>query len=184
MKKLGFKCTSRHTTSSSFDINCPNPKCFPSRYRNERDLRLIQPLIDKDLSEPYSIFTYRYFINQWPDLCYLALEGEECIGAVVSKLESTNRNVYRGYIAMLAVREDRRKMGLGSKLVASAIEAMIEKNCHEVTLEAEVTNAGALRLYENLGFIRDKRLEKYYLNGNDAFRLKLRLKHFPVTTNV
>jgi hypothetical protein len=42
-------------------------------------------------------------------------------------------------------------------------------------LEAEVTNAGALRLYANLGFIRDKRLLRYYLNGNDAFRLKLLL---------
>ncbi len=42
-------------------------------------------------------------------------------------------------------------------------------------MEAEVTNAGALRLYANLGFIRDKRLLRYYLNGNDAFRLKLLL---------
>ncbi len=29
-------------------------------------------LIDKDLSEPYSIFTYRYFLRQWPQLCYMA----------------------------------------------------------------------------------------------------------------
>jgi hypothetical protein len=43
----------------------------------------------------------------------------------------------------------------------------------QVVLEAEVTNAGALRLYENLGFVRDKLLPKYYLNGNDAYRLKL-----------
>jgi len=56
------------------------------RYQNEDQLKLIQPLIDKDLSEPYSIFTYRYFIKQWPDLCYLAMEGEECVGAVVCKL--------------------------------------------------------------------------------------------------
>lgn len=80
---------------------------------------------------------------------------------------------------MLAVREDRRKHGLGSKLVGTAIESMMVCNCHEVALEAEVTNKGALRLYEKLGFIRDKRLEKYYLNGNDAFRLKLRLKSLP-----
>lgn len=50
---------------------------------------------------------------------------------------------------------------------------MIAKKCHEVVLEAEVTNKGALRLYENLGFMRDKRLQRYYLNGNDAYRLKL-----------
>jgi hypothetical protein len=42
-----------------------------------------------------------------------------------------------------------------------------------VVLEAEVTNSGALALYGNLGFIRAKRLHSYYLNGVDAFRLKL-----------
>ena len=29
-----------------------------------------------------------------------------------------------------------------------------------MVLEAEISNAGALALYENLGFIRDKRLQK------------------------
>lgn len=40
-------------------------------------------------------------------------------------------------------------------------------------MEAEVTNKGALALYGRLGFIRAKRLFRYYLNGVDAFRLKL-----------
>ena len=49
-------------------------------------------------------------------------------------------------------------------------------------LETEITNQAALKLYEctNLflmyvafGFIRDKRLAQYYLNGNDAYKLKL-----------
>eukprot|EP00959_Pyramimonas_sp_CCMP1952_P308695 6460770-Pyramimonas_sp.AAC.1 len=34
----------------------------------------------------------------------------------------------------------------------------------QVMLEAETTNEGALRLYERLGFIRDKRLHKYAPN--------------------
>lgn len=33
-----------------------------------------------------------------------------------------------------------------------------------------------MRIYENLGFIRTKRLHRYYLNGNTAFRLILYLK--------
>lgn len=31
----------------------------------------IRKLISKDLSEPYSIYVYRYFLNQWGDLCYM-----------------------------------------------------------------------------------------------------------------
>ena len=39
-----------------------------------------------------------------------------------------------------------------------AIEEMIAADADEVVLEAEVTNSGALALYRNLGFLRDKRL--------------------------
>lgn len=33
-----------------------------------------------------------------------------------------------------------------------------------------------MKLYERLGFLRSKRLHRYYLNGNSAFRLVLYLK--------
>ena len=48
----------------------------------------------------------------------------------------------------------------------------------QVVLETEITNKPALRLYENLGFVRDKRLFRYYLNGVDALRLKLWLRWY------
>ena len=48
----------------------------------------------------------------------------------------------------------------GSELVRRCIAEMVNRGCEEVMLEAEVTNAGALRLYANLGFIRDKRLQR------------------------
>lgn len=40
-------------------------------YKDERKLADIMGLITKDLSEPYSIYTYRYFIHNWPELCLL-----------------------------------------------------------------------------------------------------------------
>ena len=43
----------------------------------------------------------------------------------------------------------------------------------QVVLETEYDNAAALSLYESLGFIREKRLFRFYLNGKDAFRLVL-----------
>lgn len=46
----------------------------------------------------------------------------------------------------------------------------------QVVLETEITNKSALKLYKNLGFVRDKRLFRYYLNGVDALRLKLWLR--------
>jgi hypothetical protein len=36
-----------------------------SRFRDETQLEEIISLIANDLSEPYSIYVYRYFIQQW-----------------------------------------------------------------------------------------------------------------------
>jgi hypothetical protein len=44
--------------------------------------------------------------------------------------------------------------------VRLGVQAMIDAGCEEIALEAEVGNAGALALYEGLGFVRDKRLHK------------------------
>ncbi|KAI8803277.1 putative acyltransfersase [Cladochytrium replicatum] len=151
------------------------------QYKDESQLPSVISLIENDLSEPYSIYTYRYFIHNWPELCFLAFEGSHgeydeqrrCIGVIVSKLDQHRGDRMRGYIAMLAVAKDFRKMGIGRELVETACLRMKELNADEVILETEVTNATALGLYENLGFVRDKRLARYYLNGVDAYRLKL-----------
>lgn len=50
------------------------------QYYTENQLLLISKLIEKDLSEPYSVFTYRYFVNNWPDLCLLAMKDGACVG--------------------------------------------------------------------------------------------------------
>ena len=46
----------------------------------------------------------------------------------------------------------------------------------QIALETEVTNLPAMKLYERLGFLRNKRLHRYYLNGNAAFRFLLLIK--------
>ncbi|XP_020283101.1 N-alpha-acetyltransferase 30-like [Pseudomyrmex gracilis] len=145
-------------------------------YTSELQMPDIMKLIQKDLSEPYSIYTYRYFIHNWPKLCFLAMHGDECVGAIVCKLDIHRKVIKRGYIAMLAVDVKYRKRKIGSNLVRRAIQAMAEDDADEVVLETEITNRPALRLYENLGFVRDKRLFRYYLNGVDALRLKLWLR--------
>lgn len=145
-------------------------------YTSELQMPDIMKLIQKDLSEPYSIYTYRYFIHNWPKLCFLAMHGDDCVGAIVCKLDIHRKVIKRGYIAMLAVDVKYRKRKIGSNLVRRAIQAMVEDYADEVVLETEITNRPALRLYENLGFVRDKRLFRYYLNGVDALRLKLWLR--------
>jgi N-alpha-acetyltransferase 30 len=37
----------------------------------QRYLPAIRALISKDLSEPYSVYVYRYFLYQWGHLCFM-----------------------------------------------------------------------------------------------------------------
>ncbi|KAF6069932.1 Acetyltransferase (GNAT) family protein [Candida albicans] len=82
----------------------------------------------------------------------------------------------RGYIGMLVIDPKYRKQRLASNLVKLTIENMksIDK-VDEIMLETEVINQGALNLYESFGFLRTKRLYRYYLNTHDAYRLILPL---------
>ncbi|KAI5466494.1 GAG protein N-acetyltransferase [Mariannaea sp. PMI_226] len=144
-------------------------------------LPVIRALISKDLSEPYSIYVYRYFLCQWAHLCFMALNpaDQSLIGVIICKLEvhqSHSHPTRRGYIAMLAVDSSHRGHGIATTLVQKAIDAMTKRNADEIVLETEETNLPAMRLYERLGFLRSKKLHRYYLNGNSAYRLVLPLK--------
>jgi peptide alpha-N-acetyltransferase len=77
---------------------------------------------------------------------------------------------------MLAVSAPYRGRGVATALVRRAIDAMTQRNADEIVLETEETNVPAMRLYERLGFIRSKKLHRYYLNGNSAYRLVLPIK--------
>ncbi|KAH8661663.1 acyl-CoA N-acyltransferase [Tricladium varicosporioides] len=144
----------------------------------------IRALISKDLSEPYSIYVYRYFLYQWDDLCFMAIDPSTSalLGVIISKLEphqspsNTSPTTFRGYIAMLAVSSSYRNCGIATTLVRKAIDAMEERGADEVVLETEESNIPAMKLYERLGFLRSKKLHRYYLNGSSAYRLVLHLK--------
>lgn len=121
-------------------------------YESELQMPSIMKLIQKDLSEPYSVYTYRYFIHNWPKLCFLAFDGREMVGAIVCKLDIHKQINRRGYIAMLAVDEKyrRKKIGKewgsyhwirltnldgslpGSNLVLQSIKAMAAEDADEV----------------------------------------------------
>lgn len=140
----------------------------------------MRSLISKDLSEPYSIYVYRYFLYQWPELCFFAIDTStphnDLVAVVICKLERHRGGPMRGYIAMLATRETHRGKGLAKTLVSKAIDLMTAQDADEIALETEETNTAAMKLYESLGFLRSKKLHRYYLNGNSAYRLLLYLK--------
>lgn len=66
--------TNDSTNANVIFYNIENDTVEYVNYRDERQMPDIMRLIQKDLSEPYSIYTYRYFIHNWPQLCFLVSE--------------------------------------------------------------------------------------------------------------
>lgn len=143
-------------------------------YQDEHQLPMISALIEGELSEPYNIYTYRYFLPPGSRVSFLALDSrtQDCVGVIICKVDN-HKTRKRGYIGMLAVKRPYRKLRIGTRLAQKAIEAMKEAGADEVVLEAECSNSAAIGFYQSLGFLREKLLNRYYLNGSDAYRLKL-----------
>lgn len=85
-------------------------------YQNTKDLDKIRKLIEDNLSEPYSSFTYHYFLHYFPQLCWLAvkeIDGEDLIQGVIMGRVGEHRGAKRGYIGMLAVETNIQGQGVG-----------------------------------------------------------------------
>ena len=195
--KVSAGGTDKNSSNTTHDdVSIPGIKFV--NYQDEAQLDAVMRLVSSDLSEPYSIFTYRYFLMRFPELCILAVPegGGEPVGCVVCKIDTSagdgvtdvpqqlgvgeedgmdsQEPALSGYMGMLAVETDRRGSGIGTALATLAIRRMRDMGCSSVTLETEVTNDAAIRLYEDrLGFVREEHLVRYYLNWGDAYRLRL-----------
>ncbi|TCD62824.1 N-alpha-acetyltransferase mak3 [Steccherinum ochraceum] len=183
--------------SSSSASSTPTPKQNNARetsiqyrlYTGEEDLPDIMTLVQSELSEPYAAsilprerpsspsITLPTHVNLGlrirREKAFAPDEPAHPVGVIICKQSVHKSQRDRGYIAMLSVKRDWRKRGIATTLVRKAIDAMVQNGAEEVVLETEYDNSAALSLYESLGFIREKRLYRFYLNGKDAFRLVL-----------
>ncbi|KIR35960.1 peptide alpha-N-acetyltransferase [Cryptococcus deuterogattii CA1014] len=123
----------------------------------ESDLENIMKLVEEELSEP-------------PHLTFLVFPSPTSTRAIATIIckQDIHRGTNRGYIGMLSVAKDYRRRGIGRKLVEIAVEEMAKRGAKQVMLETEHDNQTSLALYDKLGFLREKRLHRFYSNEKDA----------------
>lgn len=77
-----------------------------------------------------------------------------------------------GHILDVAVDTECRGMGVGRLLVQRVLDDCRLNGASFVSLEVRVSNAGAIALYQQLGFVETGVRKRYYENGEDAVMME------------
>jgi mycothiol synthase len=99
--------------------------------------------------EPYEDWLQQCFASASfdPTLWFVALEGDEIVGALQSHMIDGH-----GWVSSLAVRDAWRRRGIGEALLRAAFAAFRERGTTTVVLNVDRDNTtGATRLYERAG---------------------------------
>jgi ribosomal-protein-alanine N-acetyltransferase len=128
------------------------------------DLDAIERIEQRAYSTPWSRSMFASELAKPTSICLGAFEGDELVGYVVN-----SRYVDAWHIMNVAVAPERQRRGIASALLDRLFELTKHDERRGFTLEVRVSNEGAIRLYEELGFeARGVRRGYYTDNREDA----------------
>lgn len=77
-----------------------------------------------------------------------------------------------GHLVTIDIAASARRRGLGRRLFTEVSRRLREAGAHEIRLEVDVRNRGAIRFYESLGFETTRTLKSYYGRGLDGYEME------------
>ena len=131
-----------------------------------RDLNAIERIERASYPTPWSRSMFASELAKPSSLCLGAFEPEtdKLIGYLI-----ISRYVDAWHVMNVAVAPDHRRQGIASLLLTRLFELTAGRSRRGYTLEVRVSNAGAIRLYEDVGFrARGVRRGYYTDNREDA----------------
>jgi ribosomal-protein-alanine N-acetyltransferase len=136
------------------------------RFQN-RDLADVWQVATDSLREHYDPSLFTQLVPFWPD----GLIVIEDLGRVVAFVFGVMSGPQEARILMLAVDPRYRSCGMGSLLTQEFFRACAKKGVRQISLEVRVSNVGAQRFYQRLGFFSVRRASRYYSDGEDGIFL-------------
>ena len=131
-----------------------------------RDLAEIEEIERSSYPTPWSRSMFASELSKPSSLCLGAVDGET--GRLVGYLV-ISRYVDAWHVMNVAVTPDYRRQGIASKLMNRLFDLTSGPSRRGYTLEVRVSNTGAIKLYERLGFKpRGVRRGYYTDNREDA----------------
>jgi ribosomal-protein-alanine N-acetyltransferase len=154
-------------------------RSFQLRYFNPNDLNRVVEINLKTLPENYPPSFFINLHESYPKTFLVAEIDGEIVGYVMCRMElglSLPRFKMKGHVVSIAVVPEHRRRGIGSSLMKKVLEEMkSEYGASECYLEVRASNVAAINMYEKLGFRVVSRLKHYYLDGEDAYLMRMLL---------
>lgn len=94
------------------------------------------------------------------DLSVLAMVQGQAVG-IVTNADDDEAKMPQGFIIQVGVHPQWRGHGLGTALITRSLQAWRETGKEAVVLDVNVNNPGAIRLYQQLGFVITHRRGKF-----------------------
>ncbi len=116
----------------------------------------------------WSADTFATLLGQPGVVGWIALEGDTPAGFLLARAAADEAE-----ILTLAVLPDRRRRGIGRRLVRQLADWAAASQIARLHLEVAETNLAARALYEGAGFVPVGRRSDYYKAGDDALLLAL-----------
>lgn len=113
-------------------------------------------------SDPWSEKSVASELNNRLSLWLVALDGATVAGYIGSQSVGDEADMMN-----VAVHPDYRRRGIARELVMGLVAALEAKGVHSLALEVRASNAPAIALYEQLGFIQVGRRPNYYRNPKE-----------------
>jgi len=126
------------------------------------DLEEIDAIEQRAYPTPWSRTMFASELAKPTSICLGAFEGDQLVGYIIN-----SRYVDAWHVMNVAVDPDFRRRGVATRLLARLFELTEHDGRRGYTLEVRVSNAGAITLYEQLGFERRGLRRGYYTDNRE-----------------
>ena len=105
--------------------------------------------------------SFTLFLDKNPDLSFVVEDSGEIIGTVLGSFDGR-----RGYIQKLVVHKEKRRQGIGQKLLETVIQKLISMGIAYIPIASEPEN---IAFYEKMNFKRASSIAMNFSTTNTAW---------------